>query len=304
MDTKDWPSQQLFSLELKADDHAVGASGGCIYETAVALGFSSREATQLRLAVEEAVSNVQQHAYEPSSHGRVRVTGHQIGGGLRVSVRDWGVPLYELHPDSAHGLHRMQELTCKVELHNLGASGKEIVLEKHVGLPRSLDFSEEPAFSNEEVNIREMQEGEEQQVCLCFYSGYGYSYVHPDIYYPEKLREHSSKGLIRPMVAVTESGRIVGFTAIVREKETDGWGELAMAIVHPDYRGLHLFERMAEALVQVARESMDSLYGHAVSVHPISQHVLHNLGMTDTGVLLGFAPPTTVSQQSGSRLRQ
>lgn len=303
MEDSNWPKQQLFTLKQTARAAAIGAAGACVKEAAISVGFCSRTATQLRLAVEEAVSNVVLHAYNSHS-GLLEVTGEDLGSGLRVSVRDWGRPMYELHEQAAHGLHRIRDLIDKIELHNLGQGGKELVLTKN--LRRSV---EHPDHTDDEtggeLTVRDMVETDAPKVCECFYAGYGYSYAHADLYYPERLLELAGSARLTPVVSVTPKNRVVGFSALVKEQPEDTWGELAMAIVHPDFRGHHLFDRMFSTLAEKARlQGLDSLYAHAVSVHPISQHVLHKLGMKDTAIMLGFAPPTEVSLQAGDTHRQ
>lgn len=283
-------------MTLVAEPLSVGVAGGAVREVALSFGFPSRTTTQLRLAVEEAVSNVVLHAYPEQKTGLVEVRVESEGSGLKVHVRDWGKPLYEFQTDSIHGLHRMQSLTSKLELHNLGQGGKEVVLHLQPPPASPRPQVEVHEVVEETLTVRAMQDSDATHVCECFYSGYGYSYAHADLYYPERLLRMVKSGRLKPVVAVTSTERVVGFSALVLEDPEDDWGELAMAIVHPSFRGHHLFDRMFGYLVEVAREQkLEALFAHAVSVHPISQHVLHKLGMSDTAILLGFAPPTEVS---------
>jgi serine/threonine-protein kinase RsbW len=54
-------------------------------------GVDEQSAFQIRLAVDEAVANVIQHAYE-NSGGRIEVSCWIEGGDFYVQVRDWGRP--------------------------------------------------------------------------------------------------------------------------------------------------------------------------------------------------------------------
>jgi anti-sigma regulatory factor (Ser/Thr protein kinase)/N-acetylglutamate synthase-like GNAT family acetyltransferase len=300
-----WPSKLIFRVELPSTADSVNIAGGCVAHAARAAGFSTREVTTLRLATEEAVNNAVEHAYpQQDTLGTIHVSAERHGSGLKVLVRDWGLPIYELAPSGSHGLHLMQELTNQVSLHNLGRGGKEVEIIKLLSpkhSPTNIDDEDEQG----EIEVRDMTKVDAPQVCQCFYAGYGYTYGYGDLYYPERLIELETSGHLKSVVAVTPKGRVVGHSALVLENPDDCWGELAMAIVHPNYRGHHLFDRMFTMLTEKARAmKLESLFAHAVSIHPISQHVLHKLGMKDTAILLGYAPPSKISEEAGAHQRQ
>ncbi|MBI3929113.1 MAG: ATP-binding protein [Armatimonadetes bacterium] len=297
---------ELFRLTLPALPDSVGLAGACAAEAARTVGFDPRGATQLRLAAEEAVANAVQHAYRDSGQGQLEVRAERVGNGLRVLVRDWGMPLYELPDESSmHGLHRIRELTDRVFLHNLGRGGKEVELLKQQARPAAPEplpaEPEEPA----EMEVRPMRPEDAAGVCRCFYAGYGYTYGYEDLYFPERLIELNQSGILTSLVAVTPRGRVVGHSALALEEADSVCGELGMAIVDPGYRGHHLFARMFGQLADIAkRRRLTAVYGHAVSIHPVSQHVLHQFGMQDTAIMLGYAPPSLDSQKAGAGERQ
>lgn len=59
---------------------------------AVAAGLDKRSVDAVQLAVDEACSNIIEHAYGGEEHGEIQCTCQIIPGRLTVSLRDFGAP--------------------------------------------------------------------------------------------------------------------------------------------------------------------------------------------------------------------
>ena len=68
-------------------------------------------------------------------------------------------------------------------------------------------------------------------------------------------------------------------------------GEAGQAVVHPRFRGHHLFPRMKTFMAQKSGDAgMYGLFSEATAVHPYSQRGNLELGAKETGFLLGYIP--------------
>ncbi|NUT97236.1 MAG: ATP-binding protein [Saccharothrix sp.] len=94
------------------------------------IGLSDDDRYDLLVAVNEAVSNAVEHAYDPGSAGRVRVAGEvRPDGSVHVVVSDdgsWRVPPIELS-DRGRGLLLMRENVDEVQV-DRSATGTRVTL--------------------------------------------------------------------------------------------------------------------------------------------------------------------------------
>ena len=79
------------NLTLKSDISDVGTLGDYVKDLSSRLGFSTKPAHDLRLAVEEIVVNVMNYAY-PDREGEVRLDVRSDGQVVHVTVKDDGIP--------------------------------------------------------------------------------------------------------------------------------------------------------------------------------------------------------------------
>ena len=79
------------SLTLKNDISDVGTLGDFVKDLSARLGFSTKPAHDLRLAVEEIVVNVMNYAY-PDQEGTVRLDVRSDGQVVHITVKDDGIP--------------------------------------------------------------------------------------------------------------------------------------------------------------------------------------------------------------------
>jgi anti-sigma regulatory factor (Ser/Thr protein kinase) len=281
------------------------------------IGFAKGDQEMILLALEEAVTNVIEHAFE-SVEESFQIIFEPSAGGIKIIVKDKGlpydpalIPQYEASDDielmSPKGLGSfiMKKCVDEVFFYNLGKEGKELHLVKHLPSRSVIDHSadsemeslsksvnEKIVFSSPPVlEMRLMKPSEALDVSRLFYRTYGYSYLSDIMYYPDRLAELNREGLITSVVAVTRQEEIVGHLAIARDTLDDMIAETGKGAVKASFRGFDIFTRMQKFLNEEARTmGIKGIYGRAVTVHSASQKMTEKTGYKDCAVVLGFAP--------------
>ncbi|HEY3275505.1 MAG TPA: ATP-binding protein [Syntrophorhabdaceae bacterium] len=280
-------------------------------------GFGSNDQEMIVLALEEAVTNVIEHAFE-STEQSFQIIFEPSAGGMEIIVKDMGLPYdlsrlpeYEAPTDVEEILSKglgsfiMAKCVDEVFLCNLGKGGKELHLIKRLPARSVVELGEypEPPPSLKpiadkavpdlslSVELRLMKSSEALEVSRLFYRTYGYSYLSDVMYYPERLAEYNQEGLITSVVAVSEEGEIVGHLAMTREKRDDIVAETGKGAVKPSFRGKDIFTGMQRLLNDTAKNmGIRALYGRSVTVHSATQKMTEKTGYKDCGVVLGYAP--------------
>lgn len=274
-------------------------------------GLGESDCMRLEGAVEEACTNVVQHAFAAGERGTIRLEVVREAGAVSVKIYDQGLPadLSDLAQGRGLGLGSrvMHAFADEVRFHNLGQQGKCIELVKRLPYAsvESMVAGEAPPpdiapDDLPEVTLRFMRPDECIKLARCIYFAYGYSYFSAYVYYPEKTREMMESGLLVSCVAVTPDDDIVGHCGIVFDELDDRTPESAVAVVLPSYRGKKLFERMKRFLMNAARDGVPTsngpprkllgLFSEGATIHPFTQMVNNSVGASEIGSMLAFAP--------------
>lgn len=303
---------------------------------AVKAGFARAGQDQVELAVEEAATNVIQHAFAPDQKASFDISCAITATSLDIRIRDMGLPFdpslapsYEpgagLDRQTGQGLGSflMGSVMDEFAYVNLGAGGKETRLVKrlpsemirgeavegdHAALAEPDSARPEPHPSGDlTVDIRWMRPSEAVEVARCVWEAYGYTYVNEHIYYPERVAAMNRSGEMRSAVASASDGRVAGHLALVHDPALPDIADLAVAVVRPGFRGHSIARRLGEFLLDRARASeLTGLYSEMVTVHPYTQRFLHRLGFGDCGLLLAHTPPSMrfkgIAEDLGQRL--
>jgi hypothetical protein len=127
-------------------------------------------------------------------------------------------------------------------------------------------------------------------VCQCIYRTYGYSYVNPDIYFPDRFQHLHDTGELVSAVAIDEAGGVAGHCALERPG-LEQIAEIGQAVVAPAHRGRRLFEEMRTLLMdQATKLDLAGVYGQAVATHTFSQRGERDFGARPVGLSLGYSP--------------
>jgi anti-sigma regulatory factor (Ser/Thr protein kinase) len=106
-------------------------------------GLNSKDTYAVKLAVDEACSNIIEHSYSDEQGGKIRCSYRVLKDGLKITVQDWGEPftpdeipdpdfnvnLYDLKPRGA-GLYFMKNLMDEVRFDFESGDGNILVMIK------------------------------------------------------------------------------------------------------------------------------------------------------------------------------
>ncbi len=292
----------IASIRSRAQLDCIRDTLSFIHSTVVRHGLEDKDATRMEIAVEEALVNVIEHAFDPDEEGFFDVIIERKPGAIQVAVSDRGLP-YDFNrldrEESGLGVKLMKGLVDEVRFLSLGIDGKRVEFVKQLPHTTAEDYLDKeladlPMVPPETTTvIRLIQPQDSEALARCIYRSYGYSYAMGFVYYPEKTQDLLKQGLLRSVVVIGKNDELVGHLGLNLPKANAKVGESGMAVVDPRYRGRGLFKHMKNSLIEHARETgMYGIYSEAVAVHPFTQKGNLTLGAKETGIILGLMPPS------------
>ena len=282
-------------------------------EAAASMGFEGIPLSQIEVAVEEAVTNVQ-HAYDAEENSKFDLICELLPTALKVVIREHGIPFdperiptykgahdLDVASTAGMGVFLMRSLMDECAFHNLGPGGKETCLVKYLGShacaeqvvaeTHKAEAEPEATKAKIEYQVRAMREEEAIEVSKCAFKSHGYSFFDDHIYYPDRLVKMIRSGDMISFVAVTTDQVFMGHACLLFQYLEDRCAELTFAFVNPEYRGRGALGRLAEALLAAqSRRPLEGLYAYAVANHPFTQKANVRLGIKDCGLLLATSP--------------
>ncbi len=284
------------------------------------MGFEQEDIYHLEVGTEEAVTNVLQYAFEEDEDASFDIILEALPLGLNILIREQGIPfdpacIHEYSKETLSkdldqkglGTFLMKQLFNEVYYHNLGKEGKETRLFKHLNnrqihqlIPKEELAIVERAKSEEKLpkgsvgySIRRMSPDEAVEVSKCAYSSYGYTYVHEDIYYPDRVRELNKTDNLISFIAVTDGDEIIAHSAF-EQRDEDLAPELGVAFTKPKYRGQGCLNNLTTALLEEARQrNFVGIYARGVTTHPFSQMTLRKFGFKESALYLSSGAERT-----------
>ena len=282
-------------------------------EAAASMGFEGIPLSQIEVAVEEAVTNVQ-HTYDAEENSKFDLICELLPTALKVVIREHGIPFdperiptykgahdLDVASTAGMGVFLMRSLMDECAFHNLGPGGKETCLVKYLGShacaeqvvaeTHKAEAEPEATKAKIEYQVRAMREEEAIEVSKCAFKSHGYSFFDDHIYYPDRLVKMIRSGDMISFVAVTTDQVFMGHACLLFQYLEDRCAELTFAFVNPEYRGQGALGRLAEALLAAkSRRPLEGLYAYAVANHPFTQKANVRLGIKDCGLLLATSP--------------
>jgi anti-sigma regulatory factor (Ser/Thr protein kinase) len=283
-------------------------------ELAALADLATNDSAGLVWAVEAACTDIIEHAFDPGESSTLRVVGELSPGALTMAIHERGLPFDPslVANDSAPPAEDAAPAAVRAPLWqhirqavdearwlNHGPQGMELRLTKS-GLratsPAVAPTDERPSAHDvpqapeQHYTIRRLQPQEAIQVAQLIYRGYGYTYPNPAVYSAERMVHLNETGELISVVAVDESGTLVGHYALERP-DLGPVAESGQAVVAPAHRGRKLMEQMRAFLEQEGRRlGLRGIYGQPVTLHTFSQRVQEVFGGRDCGVSLGLIP--------------
>lgn len=304
----------------------------CMAEKA---GFDKHRLYAIELATEEVFHTILRYAYADgeSGDGELQIRIKTAQPLFRVDIVNTGMP-FDLSlvpgykPDDARAGNE-QELEAGLSLFllkhsvdryrivNEGAKGLRFEMEWFLPADNIADMPEQPDESNvpdkadmpdahtEPVSFRLLADKDAIKLAQLVYRCYGYSYAYEDIYYPERIQANYREGLLKSWGAVTDSGRLAGHLALMKNDLGDKAVEWGVAVVDPDWRGAGLMKKMlAIAVEDVQHRDESVLFAHAVTAHPYTQKTCNRFGFKTAALLLCYAPATMQFRNISEHLKQ
>ncbi len=306
----------VFSLRLPTHMAGLPPALAFAVELAQGSGFDDAEIYRIRLALEEALTNVLSHGFAPGEQAFFELICERHAASLVFVIREKGqpfdpsrAPVYRPaaslgdFSSAGLGMFLLRQSMDEVAFRNLGRDGKELRLTKHMRHKRidaqcteadlaryDRQAAAAPVSASVPLAIRPLRPEEAIEVSRCAYKAYGYSYE-DYIYYPDRIVEMNANGLMQSLVAVTAEGEIAGHIALKRHAEGDPIAESGVGFVKPEFRAHGIFIDLIRAAMVAAREAgFLGIFGRAVTSHAITQKTCRKLGYRACGLLLALFP--------------
>ncbi len=310
---------EFSQLTIPNDNVYIQVAIGYADEIARQFGFQDKDREDICIALSEAVKNIIEKGFEPYERTSLDISCERVPLGLRIVIRDMGMPLDSTQTSKQLLSSEMTSLMDVISVNNLGRGGKETVLVKYL---RNQDIKESFEACNLEpysqarpetarvsgpirFTVRQMKPEEAIEVSRAVYRAYGYSYAVPHVYYPERIIEINKSGQMYSAVAVTEDGDLAGHCAMFKWDPADRIAELGLGVVKPEYRSHGIFNLLTAHLIDKARlENLMGVFGQAVTNHTYSQQVGHKCGLRDCAIALAVVPETESFRGITERLFQ
>ena len=273
-----------------------------IVDLARNIHFSPEETDALIDATQELFFNALIHAYQ-GKEGFIELVFHSFDYGLRIDVHDWGMPMapskYSSVPidlPNDKGFNKIYKLVDRFEYFNLGKNGKKFSIIKylnHNNLTKSLTATQDNQnnlknFKQATIKTRTFQAGDEEAIAKLIYQNYGNSYVKDLFYYPKKIIELQNKKIFS--IIALHHDKIVGHFALAKADDSN-IAEIGVVVVHPQYKGLGIMNKMFDTLLKRAQElKLNAIFGEAIMYHIFSQKSNLTHGFFESALMLGKAP--------------
>jgi len=300
-------------LTVPSDERSLGLVDALVHRYGASLDIPREETASLAGTVGELVRFTLLHAYPGDPTGEIQLTLDVVGEAVHVEVHDWGRPLDSAGVGSRAlplELQPIAERTGDLRLLNLGADGKRLTLTQavshasdgtagghdHDTLSRS---GGDGTDVRDELEIREAGRADAEAISQLLYDNYHLTYGHPDFYSPSWVSEQLDGGTLLSSLAV-HGEEVIGHHAVMPE-QGEASAETGVAVVHPAYRGLGIFNRVFDHTLERAEAcKLDAVWGRAVTVHPYSQRSEYSHGYRDTALMLGSVPAKMAMEVAGA----
>lgn len=247
----------------------------------------------------------------PDASSAIRVRTDWTASEFSVSVFEFGLPLDESAAMQDPAWHDIVANVDRAHWKIHGRNGTELRL--RVARSRTGDSGApaepyvEDRAPEQTYTVRRFQPKDAPGVARAFYRTWGYRYIMPAVYVPERLIEMNDRNAYISMVALDANDQVVGHYALeplAQSPIADACG----AVVVPAHRGRGLLERLRQAAEDEAiRLGLRAYYSEPVTMHDQTQRESAKFGACICAIVLGGDPASFVPKQmhaSGINQRQ
>ncbi|MEA3491728.1 MAG: GNAT family N-acetyltransferase [Campylobacterota bacterium] len=259
--------------------------------------FSENDCRALTEATRALVHNAVRHAY-PREDGPIEILLHTFSSGIRIDVRDWGVPMAKSHftpanPDTPTegGFRLIEGLVDDFHYKNLGREGKIFTVIKRTSLPLSVCdpiYRREVSIADKEsieICVSDFSDGDEESISRLIYQNYGLSFANEDFYYPKRILAKQGKKYLS--IVAKSDDIIVGHFALILMPDSN-MAEVGVVVVDPAYKGMGIMNKMFTSLIEKAKSiELSAIFGSAVMYHIFSQKSNLSYGFCESALLMG-----------------
>jgi anti-sigma regulatory factor (Ser/Thr protein kinase)/GNAT superfamily N-acetyltransferase len=304
--------KEVARLRVAAERRHLSSVVQFVRSMGLSLGLDERRAGELEHAVDEAITNVIQHAFEQEGAGEYSVIISRWPGQVQVAIEDQGLPFdldrFRVGDGTGLGHQLLKRYADEVRFYNRGAAGKRLELFKHLPADRPELFFEDqypdedaPSKpSDEPVEIRPLGPDEALALTRCVFRVHGYDYAEEQLYYPDQVREYLESGRLVSVAAMTYGGEVAAHVALRLEDHEAMAAEIGIAMVDPRFVGRGLRTDILERIISEARSrGLAGLWGLMGCSGIEMQKAALNLGFKEAGILLASSPTSGGARQSG-----
>ena len=294
--------QELIRLKIISTEMNTPLTALFITDVMKSFGFPKKRAVLLCFTVESFLeSRLRQLS---SENPFVEVIVSQGIRKISISIGDKGVP-YVLTDAQRRMLSR--GLADSYRFEQLGCEGQRLVL----GFRRETDSDiplptpEEETLLDENISVVPMgtEDWEINEAIRCFYSAYGYEYLHQSLYNIDHFKTMLKDGSCIAALAKNEHGQVLGISSLMRDGDFPGLYEISATVTKPFARNHHVAQKINNYLLeQMEKIDAECLYTCPVAFHTATQKIFNSCGMTPFGFIFhGFPAKSVGAFRDGDR---
>lgn len=261
---------------------------------------------KIATALQELIENVISHAYKESDKRNIalEVDFELKECRLQIIVNEQGEPFdftpYMSEPidrsgDHKKGFYRIYDLVDHFYFTTRLKEGKRFTLITNFANCQAdadsglINESEPEKQTLDKIVSRTFNSEDAEAISKLIYQNYDYTYYKPYFYEPRHIAAANLENKVHSIVALHQE-KVIGHFALVPRVQSSS-AEIAIAVVHPQFKGIGIMNHMFDLLIDEAkRRNYRAFYGEAIMLHPYSQKANLKHKMTETALVLGLVP--------------
>ena len=282
----------MLTLRTPADEAGIAVLAAAARASVAAQGGNGEAAA---LVLQIAAADAQRRSAGGQDATELEFTAEVDGTEVLLTLKDRGEPLsgpaQSLIPLIELGVMTSAE-AFPADMGNItdlrfARPGHSTLLE---GDDRPELVADDAPLSAAEVTLRELVPGDAPALARAIYRCYGWTYPHPELYYPERIAASIESGRRVGEVAVTDDGEVVSHWGAVFISPT--LVESGLAITDPRFRRRGIAGQLAGRLsARLDQTEATGRMGEPVLTHTATQEMTLKVGGAIVGAYLSYGVP-------------